>query len=146
MTLSHKQLASSCFNKVWDLLSKEDRTERENEEMVHLCHSSFWHWTQVDEHTATNLSVGYWQLSRVYALIGQGGQALDYADKCIKVSADAELDAFYMAYAYEASARAYAVLGDLDNRQKAAAEAASYAEQITDTESKSWVTADLATI
>ncbi|WP_240633062.1 hypothetical protein [Paenibacillus montanisoli] len=146
MTLTHKELASSCFNKVWDLLSKEDRTEQENDEMVHLCHSSFWHWTQVEEHTATNLSVGYWQLARVYAEIGQGSPALEYANKCIKVSADAELDAFYMAYAYEAAARAYSVLNKMDKRQAATAQAADYAELITDAGSKSWVITDLATI
>ncbi|SDX50878.1 hypothetical protein [Paenibacillus sp. CF384] len=114
--------------------------------MVHLCHSSFWHWTQVEEHTPANLSVGYWQLARVYAVIGQGSQALDYADKCLKVSADAELDAFYMAYGYEAAARAYSVLGNATDKDEALAKAADYMERITDAESKGWVAADLATI
>ncbi|MBP3963250.1 hypothetical protein I8J30_11105 [Paenibacillus sp. DLE-14] len=142
----HKQLASSCFNKVWDLLSKEERTERESEEMVHLCHGSFWHWTQVEDHTPTNLSVGYWQLARVYAVIGQGSQALDYAIKCMKISADAKLDAFYIAYAYEAAARAYSVIGESAQKDEALARAADYAERIADAESRGWVTADLATI
>jgi hypothetical protein len=35
---THKQLAVNCFNKVWDLLEKSERTESEAEEMVHLCH------------------------------------------------------------------------------------------------------------
>nr|WP_309101745.1 hypothetical protein [Fredinandcohnia onubensis] len=45
--LSHKQLATECFNKVWDLLENTNRTEYETEEMMHLSHASFWHWTQV---------------------------------------------------------------------------------------------------
>ncbi|WP_219838612.1 hypothetical protein [Paenibacillus sp. R14(2021)] len=142
----HKELASSCFNKVWEHLDNPNRTASESEQMVHLCHSSFWHWTQVEGHTQTNLSVGYWQLARVYAVIGQGRQALEYADKCLAVSLDAGLEPFYIAYAYEAAARAYAALDEQEKKSNAAAQANRYAEQITEEEHKGWVVRDLGTI
>ncbi|MFC4810166.1 hypothetical protein [Paenibacillus sp. GCM10023250] len=144
--MEHKQWAASCFNKVWDLLGKEDRSERDDEEMVHLCHASFWHWSQHEGHTAANISVGYWQLARVYAVIGQGQQALAYAEKCLNVTAEAKLAPFYMAYAYEAQARAYDVLGERERTAAAAAEASRWTEQVTDAESRGWLAADLASI
>ncbi|REE57497.1 hypothetical protein A8990_1536 [Paenibacillus taihuensis] len=145
-TFTHKSLASSCFNQVWDLLDKADRSASDTETMVHLCHSSFWHWTQVPEHTQTNLSIGYWQLARVYAVIGSGEQALAYANRCIEVSEAAELEPFYIAYGYEAAARAYAVMNQADQQREAAETAARYTEQVADAESKSWLLKDLATI
>ncbi|SEO63472.1 hypothetical protein [Paenibacillus sp. OV219] len=145
-TLTHKALASSCFNQVWDLLDKKDRTTIDDEMMVHLCHSSFWHWTQASEHTQRNLSIGYWQLARVYAVTQSGEQALAYSNRCIEVSEAAELEPFYIAYGYEAAARAYAVLKQAENMKKAAKTATHYADQVADTESKSWVIRDLASI
>ncbi|MDP4163454.1 MAG: hypothetical protein Q8898_10160, partial [Bacillota bacterium] len=109
-TFSHKQLAVSYFNKVWDFLDQESRTFEEDEQMIHLSHSSFWHWGQVEDHTAQNISIGYWQLARVYAVVGQGETALRYAKQCVDVSVQANLAPFYIGYAYEAAARAYAVL------------------------------------
>jgi tetratricopeptide (TPR) repeat protein len=145
-SFTHRQLAVSCFNKVWDLLEKENRTANQNEEMANLCHSSFWHWTQVEEHTPTNLSIGYWQLSRVYAVIGQGETALKYAEKCIDVSNSSELKPFYKAYAYEAAARAYKVLNDLDKCKIEIHKAYDFTSQVIVEESKGWLMKDLEEI
>ena len=145
-SFTHRELAVACFNKVWDLLVMENRSENESEEMVHLCHSSFWHWTQVKEHTATNLSIGYWQLSRVYAVTGQGVIALHYAEKCIEVSINAELKPFYIAYAYEAAARAYKGLEDAVKCQESLKTAFHFTSQVVDDESKGWLTKDLEEI
>ena len=126
---SHKQLAATCFNQVWDLLEKKSRTLEEQEQMIHLCHSSFWHWTQADECTEQNLSIGYWQLSRVYAVAGQGENALNYAKRCIAVSEEAGLAPFYIGYGYEAAARACIVLGQHDESQRYKESAYEYAEK-----------------
>lgn len=143
-SFTHKELAASCFNKVWDILSLDNRTKIEEEEMIHLCHSSFWHWTQVEEHTTKNLSIGYWQLARVYAVANQGENALRYAEKCIDVSNG--LEPFYVAYAYEASARAYSILNQVEKSKVAKENASYYTEQVSDVESKSWLINDLETI
>jgi hypothetical protein len=109
--LSHRQHAVNCFNAVWDLLEKEDRTKHEDEEMIHKAHASFYHWSKVENVTATNISVGYWQLARVYAVLNIGGRALHYSEKCLSISLENSLEPFYIGYAYEAMARSYAVLG-----------------------------------
>lgn len=142
-SFTHREMAVTCFNMVWDLLVLENRSERESEEMVHLCHSSFWHWTQVQERTPTNLSIGYWQLSRVYAVTGKGEYALHYAEKCIETSTNAELEPFYIAYAYEAAARAYKGLEEVEKCRESLKTALHFTSQVVDDESKGWLTRDL---
>lgn len=107
---AHRYFSVHCFNSVWGLLDKTDRNTADNEQMVALAHASVWHWTQRDDCTARNLSIGYWQLSRVYAVIGHGERARHYGQLCLDVSRDDE--PFYLGYAYEALARAAAVLND----------------------------------
>ncbi|URM33597.1 hypothetical protein LLY41_03775 [Cytobacillus firmus] len=54
----HKKLAISLFNKVWDLMENPDRTEEENLEMIHMVHTSRYHWGIVGQ--PVNLSRGEW--------------------------------------------------------------------------------------
>lgn len=142
-SFTHREMAITCFNKVWDLLGLENRSQKQSEEMVHLCHSSFWHWTQVQEHTPTNLSIGYWQLSRVYAVTGKSENALHYAKECIEISANEELEPFYKAYAYEAAARAYKGLEEAVKCNESLETAFHFTSQVVDDESKGWLTKDL---
>ncbi|MCJ8009172.1 hypothetical protein ACFFF5_20540 [Lederbergia wuyishanensis] len=143
---SHKQLAASCFNKVWDYLDKEVLSPEEKEEMIHLCHSSFWHWTQVEDHTRQNISIGYWQLSRVYAVVGQGESALFYAKRCITVGTSANLNPFYIGYGYEAAARAFSTLKQFEQCKEMMKQAHDYVEKIVDNENKQLLLNDLNSI
>ncbi|WP_096272019.1 hypothetical protein [Paucisalibacillus globulus] len=140
---SHKQMAVECFNKAWDLLDKSDRTSIEEEQMIHQCHTSFWHWTQVEDHTPQNISIGYWQLSRVYAVVGQGERALHYAELCVTVSKEAELPPFFIAYAYEAQARAQIELEQWEEGEKSIARAEEYMPLVTVDDSRKLVEADV---
>ncbi|MHA6260620.1 hypothetical protein ACXYMX_12115 [Sporosarcina sp. CAU 1771] len=143
---SHRQLAAICFNQVWDFLDKETRSPEDQEQMIHLCHSSFWYWTQAEECTEKNFSVGYWQLSRVYAVAGEGENALKYAKRCISVSVDADLAPFYIGYGYEAAARPSHVLGQADESVKFKELAFEYTEKMTDLDSKILLVSDLEEI
>ncbi|EFU40893.1 hypothetical protein PVOR_18644 [Paenibacillus vortex V453] len=140
---THKQFAMDCFNQVWDILENKQRTPQEEEDMIHMCHSSFWHWTRVEDHTQRNLSIGYWQLSRVYAVVGQGDQALRYAKRCITVGSSASLEPFYIGYGYEAEARAYLVLGDKERALASKESAGSYLDKVTEQESRNMLALDL---
>jgi tetratricopeptide (TPR) repeat protein len=140
---SHKQIASQCFNRVWDFLDLQERTKEEEEQMIHLAHTSFWHWTQVEEHTPTNLSIGYWQIARVYAVVGNGGQSRYYAERCVEVSLQADIPPFYIGYGYEALARAYMVLGQNEVALDIFQKALSYAEEVVVEDSKNMLLKDL---
>jgi tetratricopeptide (TPR) repeat protein len=143
---NHKQIASQCFNRVWDLLDLQERTREEEEQMIHLAHTSFWHWTQVENHTPTNLSIGYWQISRVYAVVGNGEQALYYANRCEEVSLNGNTPPFFIGYAYEAQARAYKVLGLNEETLASYDKALTYTELVVDEESKKMLVKDLEEI
>jgi hypothetical protein len=143
---NHKQIASQCFNRVWDLLDLQERTREEEEQMIHLAHTSFWHWTQVENHTPTNLSIGYWQISRVYAVVGNGELALYYANRCEEVSLNGNTPPFFIGYAYEAQARAYKVLGLNEETLASYDKALMYTELVVDEESKKMLVKDLEEI
>ena len=110
--VDHKSLAAEYFNETWKLLDKKDRSDAEKELMIHLAHASLIHWMKVPDHSKTNLSVGYWQISRVYATCKETANALKYANICLHISLDESVSAYYEAYAHEAMARAWTQLGD----------------------------------
>ena len=72
---AHKYFSTFCFNSAWDLMDKSERTAAEDEEMLRLSLASTWHWSQREDCTQANLSVGYWQTSRIYATLGQADNA-----------------------------------------------------------------------
>ncbi len=146
MQTAHRFLAADCFNQTWNYLDKEDRTAAENLDMISACHASHWHWTQFKEHTPLNLSIAYWQLSRVYAETNQPNLALSYASLCLKISQSNELSPFYLAYAYEALARASSVANRPEEAATWLENAKKIAESELDTDEKQQLLTDLNTI
>ncbi len=138
---SHKHFSKHCFNAAWDLIDKPDRTPAENEQMIHLAHASIWHWSERPDCAGKNLSIGYWQLSRIYALLNDGVCAAKYARICLEKSP--QDDAFLLGYAYEALARAEKIQGNAEKAQEHHAEALRLAENIDDAESKQMLLNDL---
>ena len=110
--LTHRGLAASCFNKTWEYLRKPELSTEEAEEMIHLSYASFWHWTQVEDHTPLNISIGTWQLARVYAIAGLPERAEYFAQRCIEVGENCQLPPYFAGYGYEAHARAKALQGE----------------------------------
>ena len=114
--------------------------------MLLLSLASLWHWTQHPDCTPGNLSVGYWQVSRVYALLGQPDAARQYGQLCLKSSRGEGTLPFHLCYAYEALARAEMVSGN-PARMKEYLDLARQASQtMEDLETKKQLLADLATI
>jgi hypothetical protein len=142
----HKYFSADCFNKTWDLIEKSDKTIKDLEEMINLCHASFWHWTKVPDVKPLNLSVGYWQLSRVYSIAIDGENALKYGNRCLNIGTENNLEPFYAAYAYEAIARAYKVMNQIEQAEKYKIIASEFTEKVTDEDNKKLLKDDLNTI
>jgi hypothetical protein len=138
----HRQLAIDLFNHVWMLLETADRTPAQDVEMIHAAHASRHHWGEVG--TAVNAARGEWQISRAYSTLGRGEPALHHARLCLGTCTDHGIGDFDLAYAHEAMARAYGVLGDADRRAAHAAAAAEAAEAIADPDDREHVADDLA--
>lgn len=141
---AHRWFAAEYFNRTWDLLDKPERTPEEDERMISLCHASLAHWQDRADCQPRNLSIGYWQLSRVLATLGQGQNASHYGRLCLAAST-AE-PPFYLGYAYEALARAAAVSGDHATAREHLDKAGQLATQITKAEDRQTLEADLAAI
>ena len=105
----HRRVAAECFNKAWDLLDKKARSYEDNLQMLYLSHASRYHWGLVG--TAESRAVGEWQLSRIYATLGQPQMALKFAKSCLATCEDNNLSDI-LHTAYEAMARAYAIAND----------------------------------
>jgi len=139
---ARRQLAVDLFNHVWTLMEMPDRTPRQDVEMIHAAHASRHHWGEVG--TPVNFARGEWQVSRVYSLLGRGEPALVHARLCLDTCVEYGIGDFDLAYAHEAMARAYRVLGD-KAESTAQAEAASRATAgIADPEDREHAMEDIA--
>jgi len=141
---AHRHFAPICFNRAWELLGKEPRTQAENDEMLLVAMASLWHWSQREDCQPRNLAVGYWQVSRVQAVLGNGVEARRYAARAAMHAAGEP--AFFMAYAHEALARAGRVLGDEAAVQRHVAEARGLLTQVTDEKERRLLENDLLAI
>ena len=143
---AHRYFAAFCFNSAWDLIDKPNRTPDEDERMLRLSLASTWHWTQRPDCTNTTLSIGYWQTSRIYALLNQPHNARRYGNLCLAASEDAAVEPFYRAFAYEALARAESVAGNLTLAAQHVSEGRRFAAEVTDAEDQKVVLTDLDTV
>ena len=114
-----KKTAMQTFNEAWKFLNKKKLNKEEKISLLNLVHTSFYLWQQVPECNATNISISLWQISRAYAHIGDGANALLFAEQNIKHCKTEKPDSFYTAYAYESAARAFIISG---NKEKAASQ------------------------
>jgi hypothetical protein len=143
---AHRQFSTHCFNETWGFLDKADRTPKENQEMILTALASLWHWTQRSDCTNTNLSIGYWQASRVYASAGLPEEARRYGRLCLDISQGEGIAPFYRAYAYEALARAESIAGNRERTADHLAQAQRLAQEVVDAEAQKQLLADLASI
>ena len=85
----HQKFAGDLNNLVWSFLGKNDRTQEEDDIMVHAAHASYFHWSKVGK--AINLQRGEWMISHVYAVLNRPESALYHAaigekSKCAEYS------------------------------------------------------------
>lgn len=108
---AHVYFSTELFNTTWEYIEQADqRSVDEDMTMLHTAIASLWHWSQREDVTHENLSVGYWQVSRVYNLIKQPHNARTYGLLALKY-ADG-LEPQFKAYAYETLARAEMQVGN----------------------------------
>ena len=140
----HRKIGKDLFNYTWTLLDKKRRTQAETEEMIHAAHASRHHWGRAG--TPVNFSIGEWQLSRVYSVLGRWEPALYHGRRALEIARRRKLGRFYLAYAYEALARAEAVAGQRRARDRYLSEARRLSPTIRDRDDRRMLLDDLATI
>ena len=119
-------------------------SNEEDEEMIRLTLASTWHWSQRDDCTDKNLSIGFWQAARIFAILNQVENARRYGQLCLQASQG--IDPFYLGYAYEALARAESVAGNEERKERYMEEASRVAATVSDADNREYLLKDLESI
>jgi hypothetical protein len=142
---AHQYFSVEYFNQTQEYIERTDpRTPEENMTMLHTAIASLWHWTQREDARAEDLSMAYWQVSRVYNLIGQPHNARTYG--LLSLEHAHGLEPFHEARAYETLARAEMQTNNRVIMKFYLETAYQVVEQITSVEDKESLLKDLASI
>ena len=113
---SHKKFGVDLYNKTWEFIDKEKRSQAEIDIMIHAAHASRYHWGEFGE--PVNFARGEWQISRVYSILKMSESALFHAKRCLDICKENEIGDFDLAFAYEALARAYSIINEDEEFKK----------------------------
>ncbi len=142
LELAHQYFSAEYFNQTWEYMEQADeRSSEENMSMLHTAIASLWHWTQRADLQPENLSVSYWQVSRVYCLIKQPNNARTYGLQALKYAEN--LEPFFKGYAYETLARAEMMSGNRVIMLVYLEKAKAMAEQVEEEEDQQLLLKDL---
>jgi hypothetical protein len=141
-----RQIGVALFNAVWTYLDMPDRTQEQDDLMVHMAHASRYHWEESGLGGPENNARGEWQVSRVYSVVGRAEPALYHARRCLEICETNGIGDFDLAFAYEALARASAVAGDTEAARGYVGLAHGAREGIAEDDDRELFDADIATI
>lgn len=139
----HRMQGVAANNSTWELLDGRQLTDDEGDDLLGRAYAATYHWRRAEGATAVNAARGSWLVSRSHAVLGQGELALHHARRSsahVQEAGDLAAD-FDHAYAHEATARALACLGRLDEARAELALAA--AVEIADPEDRAIIESDL---
>lgn len=140
----HRKIGADLFNYTWSLLDAKHRSTDENDEMLHAAHASAYHWAHAGR--LLQRSISEWQISRVYSVLRRPEPALYHARRSLELARRGRVSPFYVAYAYEALARASAVAHRPRERDRYLRIAARYGRAVRSTDGRRMLREDLATI
>jgi hypothetical protein len=141
----HIYFSTVAFNSTWEYIEQADRRSPDEDlVMLHTAIASLWHWAQRRDVKAENLSVGYWQVSRVFNLIKQPDNARTYGLLALKYAEN--LEPFFRAYAYETLARAEMLADNRVIMMVYLEKAHEMTKLVTEEEDKQLLLKDLASI
>ena len=75
----HHYLGTEMNIQTWNLLGKENRDEQDNVRMINFAKASLYHWRKSPRFEWVNEQRGQWLISRVFAVLSKGNEALSCA-------------------------------------------------------------------
>ena len=140
----HAAFAKIANNRCWELLALEHREPNQNFELIEAAYASQWHWRIAG--TALHRQRSEWLISHCHAAAGHGGEALRHAQRCWEITQESSalMQDFDHAYACEALARAYRLLGQTANAERWYNEAVKMGTKISDDEDRKIFDGDLS--
>lgn len=141
---THRKIGADLFNYTWSLLDRGGYTAEEADEMVHAAHASRYHWGSAGG--PLQRSIGEWQISRVYAVLGRPEPATYHARRALEIAIRHRLSNFYLAYGHEALARARKVAGDGEATRRHLRVAQRLGSKVRDADDRRMLLEDLGTL
>lgn len=143
---AQRSLAVRLFNQTWELLERTDRGAAGDRAMLAGAMASrlLWEGIGSDE----NLAAGDWLVAHVASHLGYAGLALDFASAAHErvVGAEPAVPTWLVASTQEGLARAHAVAGQDEERDRWAADARRTLESVDDDEDRELIESQLATV
>jgi hypothetical protein len=140
----HRQIGVETYNRCWELLEAEDFDSERDLELLRTAFTSRYHWSFVAE--APQAIMGDWMISRAAAASGEGHLALRYARLAYDAAVAREVEDWLLASCAEGMARAYASVGESDQRDEWFTTSERLVELIEDDESRELIASQLATV
>jgi hypothetical protein len=139
-----RKLGIDLFNETWTYLDRHERTAEDDDRMLERAYASAYYWSQVGK--PENFARSHWQLSRVWAVLGQAQPALYHARRCLDYCEANDIYGWDRPFAYEAFARAYAAAGDAAETLRYLALAREHGERIEEKGDRDHFFSELATV
>ncbi|MEQ1758828.1 MAG: hypothetical protein ABL986_10950 [Vicinamibacterales bacterium] len=124
----HKRFAVDANNRAWALSELPTLTEDEQREMLVAAHASAYHWSVIG--TPTHHARADLLLGRVYALLGHGGPAQQFASRALAGISASQPEMWELAFAHAVQANAAAIAGDASTHADHYARASRLGEQL----------------
>ena len=138
----HRAVAIGCFNRCWELLETEPRTDEQDIELLTEAFTSRHHWMAVG--AAEQWIIADWMVSRAAATLGFGDLALRFAERAYAAGLAEGTPDWLHASTAEGVARAFAAADDLVESEAWCAVAAHLVERIADEDDRAVVAGQLA--
>lgn len=143
-TDAHHYFSTECSDQLWTLIDKSERTRAQEEQMIALAWSSFWHWSQRKDFQPKHKSAAYWQLARVFSLVAnKENVAEEFAQQCIDLCEEKGLPPLYKGYGYESLARVKLLQQDFSAAAEAMSKARNFSNAIENPHEKAFLDKEL---
>jgi hypothetical protein len=143
-SIDDKVLASQLFNRCWELLERDERSEDDNVELLTSALTSRFHWLNAGG--TEQWIIADWMVARAAGATGSPGAALRFAIRAYEAARASGSPDWLVASSAEGVARAYAVAGNVEEFTNWAALAGRLAEVIVDAENRTLIESQLADI
>jgi hypothetical protein len=107
----HRAQGVEANNSIWELLSRSDRDEAGDEELLRRAYAAAYHWQRTSSAGPTNEARASYMITKALLATAQPQRALVSARHCLAVCGEHDLVDFDLAYAHEAHARVLLALG-----------------------------------
>ena len=141
---AHRRFAVECNNRAWDLIGQLTRSPAENREMLLAANAAAFHWSKVG--TPLNDMRAEVLLAHAQALLGQGAEALRYAQQVLTFCENNPCEDWDLAFAYLEMALASWTLNDRAGHGKYYNLARAQGSSVKDAEDRAVFQTELARV